>query len=290
MSRKLLVSLVFCMLGLALVQCGASRHRQTAGPLPAETEPVVVVREPARAAAGEAVRLLVALHGHDQTEDQFAELWRDGFFYEPNFILAGVRAPFRADKGYAWFPKLSEFPDIKADEFWRRAIQTADDRVMAVCESLAGCYDVDPDRIYIAGASQGAGVAAFICLRHTDVFMGLAMLAGGMDTTFGTVPAGTELADMPVFISMGEAEGPIPHARVNWTRSALSRVGADVQLFTHPEGHVITQPVIRAMQNHLGLSYSFAPEVQQIEMSPGHYEDEGSEEPGSDEELDPTGE
>jgi predicted esterase len=292
MAPKYLLPAVICLLASALLQCGSSRQKQASRPLPAETEPVVIVREPARTARDEPVGLLVALHGNNQTEDQFAELWRDGFFYEPNFILASVRAPFKGNRGYIWYARSTGRQDLNSDDRWLPAMRTTEARVMAVYDSLSGCYNLDPNRIHIVGASLGAGVAAFIYLRHTDAFTGLAMLAGCMNRTSGTMPAEGELADVPVFISMGEAEGPGPREGARRNRSELARAGADVRLFVHPEGHVITQPIIRAMQNHLGLSYSFAPEVHKIETSPGRLEDEGSEgtAPGPDDEFAPTDE
>ena len=287
-----LLSAVVCLVAAALLQCGSSRQKQALKPLPAETEPVVIVRSPARTAPGDRVGLLVALHGNDQTEDQFTGLWRDGFFHEPNFILASVRAPFKGNRGYIWYPRNTKSKGIEGDDRWPRAMQTAEARVIAVCDSLSACYSIDPDRVHIVGASLGAAVAAFIYLRHPDVFSGLAMLAGYMNSTYVTMPAEGELADMPVFIAMGEAEGPRPREGARQNRSELAAAGADVRLFVHPEGHVITQPIIRAMQNHLGLSYSFAPEVHKIETSPGHYEDEGSPQaaPEPDQESESTDE
>jgi predicted esterase len=223
-----------------------------------------MVRRPAGQGAGEPKRLLVALHGHDQTEAQFVDLWNGQFFFEPSFILATIRAPFKAANGYSWFLEGSH-PELSAAERRLRSAATDEERVMAAIDSLVEQFGIDEDQVYIAGASQGAGIACHLATEYPDYFAGVALIVGNMDESLREGEKLPDLEEMPVFLAVGTGEGPAIVTSVRKTEQKLVQAGGDVRLFEFPEGHVITAPLIRAMQNHLGLTVDYAPETDEYE-------------------------
>jgi len=267
----------FFVLVALLQPLSCSRHEQVK-PLVPETEPVTTVLMPSRMNEAEPVRLLVMLHGFNQTEQQFNDIWDWGFFYQPNFILASIRAPFRAEEGYGWTAKGASYLDVPEAKRLERFAATAEQRIMAQLDTLSRRHNIDPDKVYITGASQGAAIAAYVFLKHPDVFAGLGLIVGNMDARISRMPAAGALEGMPVFLSVGEREGDQVVEAMEKTEQLFAEAGADVRFYLHPEGHVMTQPVIRAMQNQLGLSLSEAPEVECVEISPGRFDDEGHKE------------
>ncbi len=229
------------------------------GPGPVMLEPDVPaeyqVRLPEGYSPDEAYPLVVCLHGHDLDEAQITELWDARFFYEQDFILLAVRAPFRADEGFAWFKPESDDDGLGRDERIRASAEACERRVLDAVVECEEQYPVNADNRYIAGFSQGANVAFYVGLRNRDLFQGIAAFAGRVDTVLTPYSSFGDLAGMEVFLALGRAEGDRAVEAVRGDEIEFRRAHAMVRLQLHDGGHVIRASSCRAMQNFFDLSF-----------------------------------
>ncbi|QDY70372.1 alpha/beta hydrolase [Qingshengfaniella alkalisoli] len=112
-----------------------------------------------------------------------------------------------------------------------------------------------PERVVLAGFSQGACLALEAAARLARPFHAVAALSGGLvgtgegdgpprDDLYGRRPKTFDydgsLADVPVLIGCHERDPHIPLARVNESGDVLSHMGADVETLVIPgAGHGI---------------------------------------------------
>lgn len=74
-----------------------------------------------------------------------------------------------------WFPSLVLFPQAPADTQWEGDVA---DRVLRQIEATLAEYPVDPDRIYLTGASMGGEGVYYLAARHPRRFAGLVVSCG----------------------------------------------------------------------------------------------------------------
>jgi predicted esterase len=126
---------------------------------------------------------------------------------------------------------------------------------------LAGLVDelaaagVPPERVLLAGFSQGACLALEYAARHPRRYGGVAGLTGGLIGPPGTAwsengsengseigpapgsepgPEGGSLAGTPVLLASGDPDPHVPWARVEESAAVLERLGAEVTLRRYP--------------------------------------------------------
>lgn len=133
----------------------------------------ILVRPPRDAPLGPRP-LIVVLHGHGDEPERNAELYRKAARLRGAIVAApsGLR-PGPGGRGFAW-----TFRDEA--EWW----------VLRAIERVGDDHPVDPERIILAGFSQGANVALEVGLRHPDRFVGLLPVAGRYEADRMPAPAG----------------------------------------------------------------------------------------------------
>ncbi|MGN6087252.1 extracellular catalytic domain type 1 short-chain-length polyhydroxyalkanoate depolymerase [Trinickia sp.] len=110
--------------------------------------------------------LVVMLHGCKQTIDEFA---------------MGTRMNVVADEhGFAVvYPEQSKHAHAHRCWHWYDDRETAGlgeaRAVVSLVDSLIAHHGVDPERVYLAGLSAGAGLAALLALNYPDRFAGIAL-------------------------------------------------------------------------------------------------------------------
>ena len=115
-------------------------------------------------------------------------------------------------------------------------------------------YHLDPLRVWAAGYSNGANIAAALLLLYPGV------LAGGM-LFRAMVPVPPEhagargpaplAAPVPVFISNGRRDPIAAPAEAEHLAALLRQDGADVTLHWHPGGHELTRPDVEGARDWL---------------------------------------
>lgn len=124
---------------------------------------------PASAASASGMPLVVMLHGCRQSSAAFAQgsrmnQWADagGFMvlYPQQSLTRQVQRCWR------WFQPDDDHGGAEAD------------LIAALIRSEVDRHGLDPERIYVAGLSAGAGMAALVALRHPRLIAAVAMHSG----------------------------------------------------------------------------------------------------------------
>jgi predicted esterase len=118
--------------------------------------------------------LIVVLHGYGDEPRFNAELYRKAAAKRGAIVAApsGLR-PGPGGRGFSW-----TFRDEA--EWW----------VLRAIERLSAKHAVDPERVILAGFSQGANVALAVGLVHPDRFAGLLPVAGHYEADRMPLPEG----------------------------------------------------------------------------------------------------
>lgn len=145
-------------------------HRRRLTPLPGELVPQLPfwLYEPSRAHRGP-MPLVIMLHGCKQTPDDLAAGTRMNALAErEGFLVAYPQQPPRRQIQRCW-----QWFDLSATEGGREA-----QAIAGLIDSLAQRRDVQPDRIYLAGLSAGASMAATVALRYPERVAAVALHSG----------------------------------------------------------------------------------------------------------------
>ena len=183
------------------------------------------------AALAEAKLAVVCLHGRGGSAEDILglgpALGEDGIAY---------LAP-QADGG-AWYPRPFMEP-IAANE---PALSAALGRVGQILEGLGGQGFV-PERVVLAGFSQGACLSAEYLARNPGTVGALLGFSGGLigpSVADRETPA--DLTGVPVFLGCSERDPFIPATRVRETAEHLQKRGASVTAKLYPgNAHTINQ-------------------------------------------------
>lgn len=120
---------------------------------------------------------------------------------------------------------------------------------------LAGLVDelesegIPPERVLIAGFSQGACLGSEFAARHATRFGGLAVLTGGLLGPEGT-PRDYEgdFDGTPVFLGSSDPDPHVPWTRVEETAAVFEGMGASVELRRYPGmGHTVNAEELEAV-------------------------------------------
>ena len=219
-------------------------------PAPAALDPPVVV-EPSKPASAAVVWLHgLGADGHD-FEPVAAELGRgglDGVRYV--FPHAPVR-PVTINGGMA----MRAWYDIAGPELDRRADEEGVRESAGVARALVDeqiARGIAPERVVLAGFSQGGAVALYAGLRFPFRIAGILALS-----TY--LPAAKSLAaqahdanrDVPIFLAHGSQDPVIALALSERSRAALADLGYVVEVHTYPMPHSVCAEEIRDVANWL---------------------------------------
>jgi len=213
--------------------------------------------------------LVIALHGHNQSETQALSIWDDGIYFEPDFILLSIRAPFQAKDGYAWV--VESDTSLKGAHQRRKASAlVCERRIFDVLDEFKKKYKFEEELIYLIGFSQGAMMALHVGLKNPDVFAGISAESGGYDTLLLPVNALKDIGAMDIYLAAGREERLTEDMRND--EAILTNAGARVMLYIHQGGHIITVGSCRRMQNFLELSLEKAPEYDTLNLPSENYD------------------
>jgi poly(3-hydroxybutyrate) depolymerase len=143
------------------------------------------------------VPLVVALHGFDNSGDQYAA----DSEWMPKADAAGFIVVFpnggnAVNNNFAWnsYVFAGEAPDDAGF-------------LLALIDEMKKDYPIDPSRVYMTGFSNGGGMASTFALLHASVLAGVAPVSGGWQEKLA-LPGSTIKPDapIPVWIWRGTAE------------------------------------------------------------------------------------
>lgn len=145
--------------------------------------------------------------------------------------------------GGSWYP-FSFLAEIASNEPWLSSSLALLDRMVGRC----GEAGLPPERVALAGFSQGACLCSEYAARNARRYGGLILLSGGLIGPPGTPRdyAGS-LAGTPVLIGCSDVDPHIPVERVRETGRVLQSLGAEVDERIYPGlGHTVIDDEIAA--------------------------------------------
>lgn len=189
------------------------------------------VYEPAQV---EGAPTLLLLHGTGGNEYDLLDLGRRLF---PGAALLSPRGQVLENGMPRFFRRLAEGV-FDLDDLRRRTHELAD-----FVAAAAGHYGFDPQRVFAAGYSNGANIAASLMLLRPETLAGALLFHAMVPLTPAVLP---DLQDVPVFMGAGRADPLIPAAQTEELARLLKEAGAAVTLRWEPGGHGLAQTEINA--------------------------------------------
>lgn len=186
----------------------------------------VATEGPAPDAAAGAV---ILLHGRGRRAESILSLARS--LARPDFAYLAPQAASRT-----WYPHSFLVPLEDNEPALSSGLRALDRLVLRL-----GDTGIPPERVVLAGFSQGACVAVEFAARHPRRYGGVAAFIGGLFGPEGT-PRDYEgyLDGTPVWLGTSDPDPFVPPERVVETAEVLERMGAEVELRIRPDaGHVI---------------------------------------------------
>ncbi|QCI62830.1 alpha/beta hydrolase [Phreatobacter stygius] len=177
---------------------------------------------------------MILLHGRGASAEGMLSLAE--VFAQPDLAYLAPQAP-----GHSWYPQSFLAPLAQNEPSLTRALGI----VGTTVEALAG-EGFAPERIILAGFSQGGCLALEYAARNARHFGGVAGLSAGLIGPEGTPRdyAGT-LGGTPVFLGCSDVDSHIPLGRVKETSKVLAGLGATVTERIYPGmGHTINDDEI----------------------------------------------
>jgi predicted esterase len=145
--------------------------------------------------------------------------------------------------GGSWYP-YSFLAPIESNEPWLSAALALLDGLLA----RAGEAGLPPERVALAGFSQGACLSSEFTARRARRYGGLVLFSGGLIGPPGTPrDYGGSLAGTPAFLGCSDVDPHIPVERVHETARVLGEMGAEVDERIYPGlGHTVIEDEIEA--------------------------------------------
>ena len=152
-----------------------------------------------------------------------------------------VAVPFGGGQyGYGWFPlRMGQPPDV--EEF-----QGAADTLRAFIDTALARYPIDPERVVVAGFSQGGMMGYELALREPSRFAGLAALSSWFPPPLvELLPKLPEHEGFPVLVMHGTRDDRIDVEQARQSRESLRPFGVAITYREFDMGHEIRPDALR---------------------------------------------
>jgi phospholipase/carboxylesterase/glyoxalase family protein len=185
-------------------------------------------------ALDQATTAMILIHGRGATAPSILEL--ASVLPHPDMAYLAPQAA-----GNTWYPNSFLSPMDQNEPGLSSALAVVADLLKQI--EAAG---ISPEKVIIAGFSQGACLASEFTARNARRYGGLLVFSGGLIGPPGTPRdyAGT-LEDTPVFVGCSNVDFHIPEERVHETSTVLQKMGGSVTERIYPNmEHTIIQDEI----------------------------------------------
>ncbi|MFJ7949893.1 alpha/beta hydrolase [Lysinibacillus sp. NPDC096418] len=176
------------------------------------------------------------LHGMGSNEDDLPQLVQD--FKEQCHIFS-LRGPITQKPGYAFFT-IQEIG--KPDRAIFDKVLVALQRFML--EAISE-YQIDPNKVYVLGFSQGAILAQSLAFSMGNLIRGVVALSGYTPKFVTEEYAIRPVDHLQIFISHGDYDYVIPSQWGIESKETFERFGANVVFKQYPDGHGVTPDNMR---------------------------------------------
>ena len=197
---------------------------------------VHAVREP-RGNTREPAPLLLLLHGVGSNEQDLIGLAPE---LDPRFFVVSARAPITLGHGsYGWY-HVQFTPTghiIDPDEAERSR-----ELILKFVDELTQSYNVDRDRVYVMGFSQGCIMSLAAALTKPQLFAGVVGMSGRLLPDILTKAAPKDsLQGLPVLVVHGTEDSVLPINFGREIRHELGQLSVDLTYREYTMAHNVSR-------------------------------------------------
>jgi phospholipase/carboxylesterase len=190
---------------------------------------------------------LILLHGVGANETGFIELARQ---MDPRLVVVLARGPLEfGPMQYGWFQVsfTQTGPSINAAQ-----ADLARQKLLSFIEHLPQVHDIDPDRIWIAGFSQGGIMSASVGLTAPDEVAGFGILSGRiLPEVLPAVQPGPSPAKVRAFVSHGVQDQKLGIHFARNAKEVLDDLDVPLQYHEYEAGHELNMAMVRDFKQWL---------------------------------------
>jgi phospholipase/carboxylesterase len=191
---------------------------------------------------------LLLLHGVGSNESGFIELARQ---MDPRLVVILLRGPLVLAPGrFAWF-QVNFTPSGPAINAAQAEASRA--TLLDFIGQLPATHGVDPERIWIAGFSQGGIMSASVALTAPSKVAGFGVLSGRiLPEVLPQVERGPALQQVKAFVSHGVQDQTLGIHFAHHARQVLTGLGVPLAYSEYTAGHALDGAMIADFKGWLG--------------------------------------
>ena len=211
----------------------------------------VVHRPFIKPATGEKSPMLLLLHGVGSNEHDLIGL---APYFDERFFTVSARAPLARDNGnrgasFGWYPVEFTERGAIADE---SVAETSRERLEAFVGEAVAAYDLNADRVYIAGFSQGAIMTIYLSLHSPELVAGAVAMSGRLiGRAFEERASNERLAGLPICVVHGVYDNVLTIEDGRYIQAELSRLPVELSYQEFPMGHHTSPESIKRVSDFL---------------------------------------
>jgi phospholipase/carboxylesterase len=197
---------------------------------------VHAVREPAERSA-KAAPVLLLLHGVGSNEQDLMGL---APMLDSRFFVVSARAPITLQHGsYAWYHiQFTPTTQIVNPE----EAEASRIRLLRFIDEINDSYNVDPDRLFIMGFSQGCIMSLAAALTEPRRFAGIVGMSGRLlPGIIDKAAPADELRGLPILVVHGTADQVLGIQYGRDIRDELQKLPVRLTYREYPIGHHVSQ-------------------------------------------------
>jgi phospholipase/carboxylesterase len=191
---------------------------------------------------------LILLHGVGANEMGFIELARH---MDPRLVVVLARGPLEfGPMQFGWFQVnfTQTGPAINAAQ-----ADLSRQKLLSFIEHLPQEHEIDPDRIWIAGFSQGGIMSASVGMTAPDKVVGFGILSGRiLPEMLPAVQRGASLAEVRAFVSHGVQDQKLGIHFARNAKEVLDGFGVPLQYHEYEAGHELNMAMLGDFKQWLG--------------------------------------
>jgi phospholipase/carboxylesterase len=205
-------------------------------------------REPTQTIENQKPPLLLLLHGIGADEN---DLFGITPFLDERFFIASVRAPFVLPYGgFAWFEIYFEPGKMG---FNAKQFEQSREMILRFVDELIAEHQLDAERIYLCGFSQGSMMSLSALLSEPEKFAGVVAMSGRAVTEMVSEEMTEKLKDFPVFVTHGTLDPVLPIENGRATKEILSRLPVDLEYKEYEMAHEISEASLQDVSHWLSV-------------------------------------
>lgn len=206
-------------------------------------------KEPTKIHNNEKSPLLLLLHGFGADEN---DLFGLASFMDERFFIASVQAPYALDfGGRAWFElyfQMGQVTGFNAEQF-----EQSRQMVLEFVDEIVAEHDLDAERGYLCGFSQGSMMSLSAMFSEPEKFAGVIAMSGRAAKEMVVEENIDKLKDFPILVTHGTLDQVLPIENGRATKEILSRLLVNLEYKEYPMAHEISPESLRDVSSWLSL-------------------------------------